>query len=137
VDSGIGGGNSASSLGSNGHRVSVIQRMSFSPKKGLRKPSFMSPGKSAINKVVQNVVIVHSGWLDKQGDLFKSWKRRWVVLTSDFCLCYYKDNETADHSGKQPFPSFIVSPVFDVGRPFAFKAYHPGLSIFIVITGID
>jgi hypothetical protein len=34
-------------------------------------------------------VVVHSGWLRKQGDVRKNWKKRWFELTNDFTLRYY------------------------------------------------
>lgn len=50
------------------------------------------------------------GWLVKQGDTFKQWKNRWVVLKSD-ALSYYKTPKHTSPAGSIPLPSIIhVSP---------------------------
>lgn len=35
-------------------------------------------------------VIVKQGWLEKEGGTYKSWKKRWTVLTHPQTLTYYK-----------------------------------------------
>ena len=45
-------------------------------------------------------VVVHSGWLRKQGDVRKNWKKRWFELTNDFTLRYYDaQTEPRDQKG--------------------------------------
>ncbi len=35
-------------------------------------------------------VIVKQGWLEKEGGTYKSWKKRWTVLSHPQTLTYYK-----------------------------------------------
>lgn len=42
----------------------------------------------------RNSNIILEGWLWKQGNRVRTWKRRWFILT-DGCLCYY-ESRTVD-----------------------------------------
>eukprot|EP01084_Bolivina_argentea_P273851 466604_1 len=42
---------------------------------------------------------IHSGWMTKQGDFVKSWKRRYFVLTSTKLLRYFEDEEQQKFKG--------------------------------------
>jgi len=69
---------------------------------------------------------VYTGWLTKQGDSIKTWKKRWFVLTKDFRLSYYKSPEDSEAIGSVPMPSYVIRPTNEVNKPFAFKASHGG-----------
>ena len=58
-------------------------------------------------------VVVHSGWLRKQGDVRKNWKKRWFELTNDFTLRYY-DAQTEPREQK----GAIVLHMYRVEAPF-------------------
>jgi hypothetical protein len=45
------------------------------------------------------------GWLEKQGHMFKTWKKRWVVLESSeghnyYCLSYFVDETKREKKGE-------------------------------------
>lgn len=42
---------------------------------------------------------IHEGWLTKQGDFVKSWKRRYFVLTDTKLLRYFEDDEQTKFKG--------------------------------------
>ena len=68
---------------------------------------------SARNTIPSDELVLFSGFLEKRGDLRKSWKNRWFVLTRS-CLNYYiSDEKDAELLGSIPLNSFslrIASP---------------------------
>lgn len=43
--------------------------------------------------------VIHRGWLTKQGEVVKSWKRRWFVLTDTKLLRYFEDEQQTKFKG--------------------------------------
>jgi len=77
---------------------------------------------------------VYTGWLTKQGDSIKTWKKRWFVLTKDFRLSYYKSPEDSEAIGSVPMPSYVIRPTNEVNKPFAFKASHAGMRTYFFVA---
>jgi len=80
---------------------------------------------------------IMTGWLTKQGDMVKNWKKRWFVLCKDFCLYYYKSHEDKEAIGKILLPSYTIKPTNEINKPFAFKASHPGMRTYFFLADSD
>lgn len=63
--------------------------------------------------------VVKQGTLTKQGGGFKSWKKRWFVLTKDNLLTYY------EHQGVSPRSSFYLNSDYEF--IFSFPMVHVSL----------
>jgi len=64
------------------------------------------------------------GWLMKQGGSWKSWKRRWFVL-SDRCLYYFQHTAETAPKGIIPLENIAVRPLDDKdGKQWAFEIYN-------------
>lgn len=65
------------------------------------------------------------GWLWKQGGRYKSWKRRWFIL-SDKCLYYFEFTTDKEPRGIIPLENVDVKEISDRGgRQFCFELYSP------------
>ena len=70
-------------------------------------PGTPEPMPSARSLAQEDPVL--SGWLTKQGEVVKSWKRRWFVLTKTFCVYYFKTPDEEAALGKISMPGCEVS----------------------------
>jgi hypothetical protein len=67
-----------------------------------------------------------AGWLSKRGGMVKNWKRRWIVLKSNF-LYYYKAKGDGEPLGFIPIDRCTIKPV-DVEvfkKPYCFEITDP------------
>ncbi|KHJ41836.1 Sec7 domain protein [Trichuris suis] len=62
------------------------------------------------------------GWLWKQGGRYRSWKRRWFVL-SDNCLYYFENTGDKEPRGIIPLENVQVRQVVDRTRAYGFEIY--------------
>ena len=62
------------------------------------------------------------GWLWKQGGRFRSWKRRWFIL-SDNCLYYFEFTTDKEPKGIIPLENINVREVTDRNKPNCFELY--------------
>ncbi len=62
------------------------------------------------------------GWLWKQGGRFRSWKRRWFIL-SDNCLYYFEFTTDKEPKGIIPLENIAVREVADRNKPNCFELY--------------
>ena len=62
------------------------------------------------------------GWLWKQGGRFRSWKRRWFIL-SDNCLYYFEFTTDKEPKGIIPLENIAVREVTDRNKPNCFELY--------------
>lgn len=79
-------------------------------------------------------VPIFTGWLTKQGDSIKTWKKRWFVLTKDFCLGYFKSPEDTEPIGKILLPSYSIKPSPETNKPYVFKASHSGMRTYFFMA---
>ncbi|KRX81128.1 Cytohesin-1 [Trichinella sp. T6] len=62
------------------------------------------------------------GWLWKQGGRYKSWKRRWFIL-SDNCLYYFENKTEKEPRGIIPLENVQIREVQDKTRAHCFEIY--------------
>ncbi|XP_071492494.1 cytohesin-1-like [Diadema antillarum] len=60
------------------------------------------------------------GWLMKQGGRYKTWKRRWFILT-DNCLYYFEFTTDREPKGIIPLENLTVQEVEDKGKAHCFE----------------
>lgn len=64
------------------------------------------------------------GWLLKQGGRYKTWKRRWFLLT-DNCLYYFEYTQDREPKGIIPLENLQIREVTDAKKPHCFELYLP------------
>nr|XP_018670777.1 cytohesin-1 [Ciona intestinalis] len=62
------------------------------------------------------------GWLLKQGGRYKTWKRRWFIL-SDNCLYYFEYTSDKEPKGIIPLENLQIREVTDPRKPNCFEMY--------------
>ncbi|KAF3559657.1 hypothetical protein Bca4012_030061 [Brassica carinata] len=79
-----------------------------------------------------------SGWLTKQGDYIKTWRRRWFVLKRGKLL-WFKDQAAAETRGSTPRGVISVGDCLTVkgaedvvNKPFAFEISSGNYTLFFV-----
>eukprot|EP00761_Pharyngomonas_kirbyi_P013009 gb/GECH01013036.1/.p1 GENE.gb/GECH01013036.1/~~gb/GECH01013036.1/.p1 ORF type:complete len:117 (+),score=27.23 gb/GECH01013036.1/:1-351(+) len=51
--------------------------------------------------MLQGSAMEKKGWMWKRGNKFKSWKKRWVVVSSEtHCITYYNDESESEKKGE-------------------------------------
>ncbi|RDD42053.1 Cytohesin-1 [Trichoplax sp. H2] len=66
------------------------------------------------------------GWLVKEGGNYKSWRRRWFILT-DNCLYYFRNTTDKEPRGIIPLENLNVRDCPDSKRPFCFEIFSSGV----------
>ena len=79
---------------------------------------------------------IHAGWLSKQDDASKTWKKKWYVVGSDFSLYSFKSQDGV-LSGKIELTSYSVEDAKETRQPNAFKLSQPGSRVHFFATESD
>jgi hypothetical protein len=94
------------------------------------------------------IVTLREGFLQKQGHIRKSWKKRWFVLKSDGTMPYYK-NESSATKDEEPLGVVMIgadglnvsggeAESSAAGRSCAFRLHQPGGTVReYVLAGSD
>ncbi|XP_060072453.1 uncharacterized protein LOC132552308 [Ylistrum balloti] len=102
----------------------------------INSPNKLRPLKAPPAKRDDNAMVTLKGWLYRQeSGSWKTWKKRWCVL-SNFGLFFYKDDKESHTVGSILLPSYRIeecSPA-DTSKKFAFKAEHNNMKTYMFAT---
>ncbi|XP_065191838.1 connector enhancer of kinase suppressor of ras 2-like [Sycon ciliatum] len=70
------------------------------------------------------------GWMTKQGNVKKNWKRRWFIL-KNLCLYYYRTPTDQQALNVIPLPSYMIELAPDIKKSFALRLHHSNARTFL------
>ncbi|XP_033751665.1 uncharacterized protein LOC117335636 isoform X7 [Pecten maximus] len=99
----------------------------------VNSPNKLRPLKAPPAKRDDNAMVTLKGWLYRQeSGSWKTWKKRWCVL-SNFGLFFYKDDKESHTVGSILLPSYRIEECShtDTSKKFAFKAEHNNMKTYM------
>ncbi|OWF47951.1 Pleckstrin homology domain-containing family A member 7 [Mizuhopecten yessoensis] len=99
----------------------------------INSPNKLRPLKAPPAKRDDNAMVTLKGWLYRQeSGSWKTWKKRWCVL-SNFGLFFYKDDKESHTVGSILLPSYRIEECgpADTSKKFAFKAEHNNMKTYM------
>lgn len=89
-----------------------------------------------------DVASVHSGWLYRQGDTILTWKRRWVVLSTDCALYVFRSPEDKECLARVPLvgtslETLIESPSISQEYAFRLSMFQTAPALFAAETDAE
>lgn len=91
--------------------------------------ALLSPNRR-VNEEVSSGRVMHEGWLTKEGQWRKNWKRRWFSLRST-TLTYYDDPDSKKPKGVIPLDSCAVQPSPRKDVKYCLELLAEGRKLFI------